>query len=620
MTTTGNIDTITDSELQAARERYRVERDKRLRPDANDQYIEVTGEYESYVADPYVEPGFTRDPVVRDVQVLIMGAGFSGLLAAARLRDAGIDDFAIIEKAGDVGGTWYWNRYPGAQCDIESYIYLPLLEETGYLPIEKYSRAPEIRQHAIRIAQFYDLYPRLLFQTELRELRWDPTDSRWHASTDRDDRISARYVILSNGPVNRPKLPGIPGITTFTGHTFHTSRWDYAYTGGDEGGGLEGLADKRVAVIGTGATAIQCVPHLGRYAEHLYVVQRTPSAVDVRGNRPTDPEWAATLKPGWQRERMRNFNALVNPASLFLGSAPSEDLVADGWTSLLGSTMSASLEAAQSGATGDDVGVAYERADLAHMNRIRRRVDEIVDDPDTAEKLKAWYRTFCKRPTFNDDYLPTFNRPNVTLLDTEGRGVERVTEQGIVVNGVEYEVDCIIFATGFEIGTNYTRRFGFEIIGRDGATLSAHWAQGPRTLHGYYSDGFPNCFFTGLNQNAFTPNFCHILDEQVEHITSVLLEAERRGSHSVEPTADAVEGWVQEIAATQMPFTTELQTTCTPGYYNGEGATGKGKGLLEGLYGFGSDAYFEVVRTWRENGMPGLAFARRDTEVSPNAD
>jgi cyclohexanone monooxygenase len=590
-----------DFDPDALREKYRAERDRRLRPDANAQYVEAEGDFRHYVDDPYVEPGFSRPPLADDVDVLVIGGGFGGLMAAARLREAGVKDIRILEKGGDFGGTWYWNRYPGAQCDIESYIYLPLLEETGYLPKEKYSFAKEIRAHARRIGETFDLYGSALFQTETTELRWLEDETRWLVSTNRGDRMRARYVVMSNGPLNRPKLPGIPGIEGFKGHSFHTSRWDYGYTGGDSEGGLTGLADKRVAIIGTGATAIQCVPHLGRHAKQLYVFQRTPSSVDVRGNRPTDPEWARTLTPGWQKRRMENFNTLVS------GGHQDEDLVSDGWTDII-----RNLGAAVAARKGDkalspqELGREMELADFRKMNQIRARVDALVEDPATAEALKPWYRQFCKRPTFNDDYLPTFNRPNVTLVDTLGRGVERVTEKGLVFDGVEYEVDCIIFATGFEVGTAYTRRAGFEIHGRDGQTLTGYWAGGLKTLHGFYSHGFPNCFHLGITQNTLTPNFPHMLDEQARHVAEVVRQANLHQAQKVEPTAEAEAGWVETIRRNALQ-NLQFRADCTPGYYNGEGRAGDGAGLFDGLYGPGSDAFFKLARDWRDEGkMAGL--------------
>ena len=593
-----------DFDPDALRAKYRAARDMRLRDDANEQYVEVKGDFSHYVDDPYVEPGFTRDPLTEEVEVLIVGGGFGGLMAGAQLRKAGVQDIRIIEKGGDFGGTWYWNRYPGAQCDIEAYIYLPLLEETGYIPKEKYSYAAEIREHASRIGKTFDLYRAACFQTQILDMTWQDADSRWLVRTNRGDAFRARHVIMSNGPLNRPKLPGIPGIDTYKGHSFHTSRWDYAYTGGSSEGNLDRLADKRVAIIGTGATAIQCVPHLGRHARHLYVFQRTPSSVDVRGNRPTDPEWAKTLKPGWQKQRMDNFNILVH------GGHQDVDLVSDGWTDIIRNLLS--MQAAKDAAadlTPEQLEQQVELADFAKMNQVRARVDKVVKDPATAEALKPWYRQFCKRPTFNDDYLPTFNRPNVTLVDTRGRGVERVTERGLVVDGVEYEVDCVIFATGFEVGTAYTRRAGFEVYGRGGKSLTEHWANGMRTLHGFYSHNFPNCFHMGVTQNALTPNFPHMLDDQARHIVAIIKEARLRQAREIEPTAEAEEAWAQAIrdnAAANLKF----RMDCTPGYYNGEGRAGDGNGLFDGLYGPGPIAFQAVVDAWMADGkLSGLRIA-----------
>jgi len=585
------------------RTKYREERDKRIRTDGNEQYVEVKGDFSRYIDDPYVAPGFTRAPLNDAVDVVIIGGGFGGLLAGARLREAGVKGIRMIEKGGDFGGTWYWNRYPGAQCDIESYIYLPLLEETGYIPKEKYSFAPEILAHARRIGEKFDLYRDACFQTTIKAITWSEDECRWIVTTDRGDSMRARFVVMSNGPLNRPKLPGIPGIESYQGHTFHTSRWDYGYTGGDTNGNLDKLADKRVAVIGTGATAVQCVPHLGRHAKHLYVFQRTPSSIDVRGNRPTDPEWVKTLQPGWQKHRMENFNGLVS------GLPADVDLVSDGWTDIIRNLGGLLLRRNQDSALSmEEVGRLAEIADFKKMNQIRARVDELVKDKRTADALKPWYRQFCKRPTFNDDYLPTFNRPNVTLVDTMGRGVERITEKGLVFDGVEYEADCIIFATGFEVGTAYTRRAGFEVFGRGGKSLTEYWTGGLKTLHGFCSVGFPNCFHMGITQNALTANFPHMLEEQAQHITELIKHAKSNEARCIEPTPEAEAEWVATIKSKAMN-NQEFLEACTPGYYNNEGMPAKGFGLAGELYGGGPVEFHEIIRQWRANGeMKGLRF------------
>ncbi|MFF5899683.1 flavin-containing monooxygenase [Streptomyces argenteolus] len=585
---------------EALREKYRQERDRRIRPDGNAQYHRAAGEFGYYDADPYAERNFTREPLHDSVDVVVIGGGFGGLLAGARLRQAGVESIRVIEKGGDFGGTWYWNRYPGIHCDIDSYTYMPLLEEVGYVPKWKYAPGEEIRAHAQEIARHFGLYRDACFQTEVDELRWDESASEWTVRTDRGDRIRARHVVVSSGTLSQAKLPGIPGIETFEGHTFHTSRWDYDYTGGDQNGGLTGLADKRVALIGTGATAVQVVPHLGADAQRVYVFQRTPSSVDVRANRPTDPEWATSLKPGWQRRRMENFLKVVT------GKPVDEDLVDDAWTStarlqekLIPTDSCADIPA-------EERERAYELADFQKMNEIRARVDALVEDSETAEKLKPWYRYMCKRPTFSDHYLQTFNRPDVTLVDTaDTHGVERITQNAVVVGGVEYEVDCIIFATGFEVGVSGVLSGKLPVYGREGASLLQTWREGPKTLHGFYSHGFPNFFQLGPLQNASSVNYVHILDEQATHVAEVVAESRRRRARVVEPTVEAQEEWVATIrrkAAGLHAF----QAECTPGYYNNEG---KPRARSES-YGDGPVAFHELLRNWREgDGMDDVMAA-----------
>ena len=584
----------------ALRDKYRAERDRRLRQDGNDQYVEVTDTFAHYVEDPYVER-FEREPRQDAVDVAIIGGGFGGQLAAARLREAGVDDFLIIEKAGNFGGTWYWNRYPGAQCDIESYIYLPLAEELGYIPKEKYSFAPEILHHAEAIGRKFGMYERTCFQTEVTAIEWNAEALRWTVRTDRGDALRARFVVMCNGPLNRPKLPGIPGVGSFKGHSFHTSRWDYDYTGGDTNGNLTKLKDKRVGIIGTGATAVQCVPHLAETALSLHVFQRTPSSIDVRGNKPTDPEWAKTLAPGWQRHRMTNFNVLVT------GGQQEEDLVSDGWTDIIRNlgTIMQTRKGKQEALSPEEVAARMELADFKKMEQIRARVDSLVEDPATAESLKPWYRQFCKRPCFHDDYLVAFNKPSVTLVDTRGKGVERITEKGVVANGQEYELDCLIFATGFEVGTAYTRRAGYDITGRDGLTLSEKWADGFRTLHGFQTNGFPNAFHMGVTQGGFTANFPHMLNEQSIHIAYMVSQAKNSNVNCIEVSKAAEDEWVDTIKRMSM-FNMKFLQDCTPGYYNNEGNPEQGS-ILGSAYGGGPEAFFQILRDWREEGgMQGL--------------
>jgi cyclohexanone monooxygenase len=541
-----------------------------------------------------VEPGFTRAPLDEDLDVAIVGGGFSGLLAGARLREAGVLSLRVLETGGDFGGTWYWNRYPGAQCDIESYIYLPLLEAMGYVPKEKYSYGPEIHAHAQAIGRHFRLYDGALFQTEVTALRFDEATARWHVATNRGDRLRARFVVMAIGPLSRPKLPGIPGLETFRGRAFHTSRWDYAYTGGDTNGNLVRLADQRIGVIGTGATAVQCIPHLGAWARHLTVFQRTPSSIDVRGNRPTDPAWARSLEPGWQQRRIDNFSILVS------GGFQDEDLVSDGWTDII---RNLSGIAAKDGLGGspEEIMKKVELADFQKMEQIRARVDEVVQDPATAEALKPWYRQFCKRPCFHDEYLATFNRPNVTLVDTQGKGVERIAEHAVVAAGRAWEVDGLVFATGFEVGTDFAQRAGCEIVGRGGRSLSEKWARGVATFHGLLSHGFPNLLLMGGIQSGITPNFTELYNEQSQHVAYLVREGLARGARTLEAAAVAEAAWVKAIQDSGT-FSREFQSSCTPGYYNNEGKPGEGPGWFGGNFGGGAQAFFEILREWRARG------------------
>jgi cyclohexanone monooxygenase len=578
----------------ALREKYRQERDKRVREDGHLQYFQVQGDFARFAEDdPYVEPGFTREPLNDEIDVVVIGGGFSGMLACARMKEAGITNMRLLEAGGDFGGTWYWNRYPGAQCDIESYCYLPLLEELGYVPKEKYSYGTEIFEHSQRIGKAYGLYDLTCFQTRVRELRWDEEIKRWHIITNRGDDMKARFVVMCLGTASRAKMPGLPGIHDFEGHSFHTSRWDYGYTGGDTRGELTKLADKRVAIIGTGATAIQCVPYVGKHAKHTYLFQRTPSSVDLRGNKPTDPEWAKTLQPGWQKARRDNLNDVVS------GAPFEENLVNDGWTEIFTKVMA--IPKSDKPLSPQEIGELMELADFQKMNAIRARVDETVQNKAAAEALKPWYRQFCKRPTFNDEFLPTFNLPNVELIDvSESKGVERITKKGLIANGVEYEVDCIIYSTGFEANGDLRRRVGFDIYGRDGLSLYDHYTDGFRTLHGHSSRNFPNWFYVGISQNAISINITAMLDDQTKHVAYIISEVMGRQAKTIEVTEEGEESWVnvmRSMAAADGSF----QQNCTPGYYNNEGITREAP-KNGGMYILGINKFNALLAEWREKG------------------
>jgi cation diffusion facilitator CzcD-associated flavoprotein CzcO len=581
-------------DVDALRQKYARERDRRLRPDGVAQYVEIAGQFAGFAADPWSDPHFARDPMSDEVDVAIIGAGFGGLLTGARLRELGVQSIRLIDKAADVGGTWYWNRYPGIACDVESYVYMPLLEELGYVPTEKYAKGDEIFAHCRRIAEHYDLYRDICLQTEVNEIRWDPALSRWIISTNHSDAIRARFVAMANGYLQKPKLPGIEGITAFGGHAFHTSRWDYDYTGPD----LTRLSDKRVGIIGTGATAIQCVPHLARSVKHLLVFQRTPSTVDVRGNRQTDRAWSAGLQDGWQRRRIENFQLLT------AGGEADEDLVNDAWTSIV-KKLFVMRQTSVAGMSDEERLRAVDMADFAKMEDIRARVDSIVADRATAEALKPWYGYFCKRPCFHDEYLQAFNRDNVSLVDTRGRGVERITAGGVLVDGAEHNIDCLIFATGFEVGTDYSRRAGFDIVGRGGLTLTDKWRDGVRTFHGLSVHGFPNCFVLSIAQSGFTVNFPYLLDVQARHAAWVIAWGLSHEAAEVEACAEAEAGWVKAVIQ-RCGASAERAKSCTPGYYNREGqANAKTR---QGSFFYGSPTeYADILEAWRARGsLEGL--------------
>ena len=602
---------------EALRAKYRHERDKRLRADGNDQYLEPKGRFAHFLDDPYVEP-VDRAPVFDEVTVAVIGGGFAGLVTGARLKAAGVDDVRIIEGGGDVGGAWYWNRYPGAMCDTAAMVYLPLLEETGHMPTQKYTMAPEIFGHAQRIANTFGLYDGALFSTEVTSLEWEDASSRWIIRTDRGDELRARFVTMGTGPLHRPKLPGIPGIETFARHSFHTSRWDYDYTGGDAAGApMHELAGKRVGIIGTGATAVQCIPPLARAAGELYVFQRTPSSIDVRNNQPIEPEWFATLRPGWQQEWLMNF------ATLQTGGFADEDLVKDGWTDIsqrIRDRVIAEMGAEPGAEFGPEAFKrAYEDSDDEKMTEIRLRVDAIVEDPATAEALKPWYRQLCKRPCFHDEYLQAYNEPGVHLVDTDGKGVERIDATGVWVGGVHYELDCLVFASGFEVGTEYARRSGFETVGRGGRTLSEHWVDGMRSMHGIHMYGFPNLFVVGPSQAAnLISNITHNLVEAGTTIAAVVARALEAGAVEVEVTEHAEEAWIGVLDDTAGFFG---DPECTPGYYNNEGKElGRREQLNTSRYPQGPVAYFQYIDGWRNSGrFDGLEFRSNGSGVQESS-
>ena len=587
---TAGSDHLSPEEL---REKYRIEREKRLRSDGTAQFKTVAGEWADFGRDPFVDPDYTREAVKEETEVVIVGAGFGGMLAAHHLLKAGVTNFRMIDLAGDFGGTWYWNRYPNCACDVESYVYLPLLEETGYMPTEKYVKAYEIFAYCQLLGRTLDLYRRALFQTEVEDMRWDDASKRWHTTTSRGDDLSSKFVIIAGGVLHRPKLPDVDGIRDFKGHMFHTSRWDYSYTGGSPTEKMAKLADKRVAIIGTGATAVQAVPKLAEACKELYVFQRTPALVGKRNNKPTDPAWFASLKPGWQAERIVNFTEAIT------GSQPAVDMVDDEWTKLFWTDTRKLPES-------DEEAAALEELDFANVQKIRDHIANIVTDPETARKLMPWYSQACKRPCFHDEYLPAFNRPNVHLVDTDGKGIHEVGENGPIFEGVEYPVDLLIYASGYEVTSDYHHRLGFDPKGRGGIPLSQAWGDGPSTLQGVLTRGFPNMLMISTVQGAQATNFLHSISTVAEHVAWLVGKAKAEGIATMEPIEAAQEEWFN-LLVSQVFGIARYNAVCTPGYLNREGEVGdmttaRSMAWMTSVMGF-----IDHVAAWRDRGdLAGL--------------
>jgi len=567
--------------------------------------------FKSFRRDPFT-PSAPRDPIHdADIDVAVVGAGMAGVVVGAKLRSSGIRRIRLIDEAGGVGGTWYWNRYPGVMCDVESYIYMPMLEDLGYIPSRKYAFGDEIRRHFEAIAAKYDLVDDALFHTRVEEARWDAATDRWNLRTDRGDELRARYVVVAPGILNLMKLPAIPGMESFRGRSFHSARWDYEYTGGAEREPMTKLADKSVAIIGTGASSIQAVPPLAAAARSLYVFQRTPSAVGIRGNRPTAADFATSLQPGWQMERMLNFQRAVS------GEPIDRDMIDDGWTHHFGP--SHRLPAMTEGMAPADAMRELEELDYSIMEAHRRRVEEIVEDEKKATILKPYYRYICKRPCFHDEYLDAFNSPNVTLIDCPA-GVERITPHGVVVGVREYEVDCIIYATGFEAETTaLPRRAGHTIAGLGGLTLMEKWEHGSSTLFGMMSRGFPNMFFMPCpgQQSVVTVNHTLVTVIGAEHVAGTVRILDDRNVASFDVSEPAEADWCEKIRAGFVDASAVI-TSCTPSRGNFEGDPARAlpeNGSYGGEFGdfFG---YVELLVAWRDSiaagGDGGLELTTRD--------
>ncbi|KIW77302.1 hypothetical protein Z517_09748 [Fonsecaea pedrosoi CBS 271.37] len=611
--------------------KYDEERQKRLRPDGDAQYVDLalSEQFKHYREDPWVDER-SEKVTIKDgehVKYLILGAGIGGLLFAVKLIQAGISasEIRLVDAAGGVGGTWYYNRYPGLMCDIESYCYLPLLEEMDYVPEHKYAYGHEIRKYLNAVADKYHLSDTAMFRTKINTLVWEESSRQWKVGMTKERKsgsqmkidVTAEFVVAASGLILHPKLPAVSGIENFKGASFHTSRWNYALTGGSqENPVLDRLAGKRVGIIGTGATAVQAIPQLAKYAGHLTVFQRTPSSVDIRGQRATDKDrWTSTVAfhPGWWRERNLNLAAHMSGAL----RPDDRDLVNDQSTSCL--SYRGAIGGPDLPSSVEEIPAFVARlhaVDLPRAERIRQRVDEVVKDTKTAQALKHWYTTWCKRPTFHDDYLPCFNLPNVELVDTSGKGVDRLTATGAVVGDEEYPLDILIFSTGFRapgIGSPAFRA-GMKITGRNGKDMDAKWEEAVATLHGTMTHDFPNFFMPGPFQAAATGNQTFALDIMSSHVAHVISQAQAKHPGQkivIEPTKEAEEIWSGEVLKRSIAFAG--MAGCTPGYLNGEGVMdslpmeAKMKIARMSIWGEGIQRFMETLKTWEQAGeLEGL--------------
>jgi cyclohexanone monooxygenase len=550
-----------------AEEQAKYREYKEARQGAAD-YIAMEGEFAKYLEDVYSAAPIERDRLTDDCEVLIIGAGFAALLLWHKLRDIGFHDVRVCEKGGDVGGTWYWNRYPGIACDVESYSYLPLLEEMGYYPTMKFASGFEILEYCQLMAEKLGFYDRCLFHTTVERTEWDEAAGRWTVSTNRGDKMRARYVVLANGSLTTPKLARIEGMETFAGQAFHTSRWDYNVD----------LVGKRVGIIGTGASAVQVVPEIAKVVKQLFVFQRTPSTIDVRDQRVTTREEieAWSQEPNWAKKRRERLARISSGRT----ALKANDDYLSGKVADFRERRQYDRELSP-----QELMERQLNTNFRIMEQIRARVDAIVKDPKTAAALKPYYAYGCKRPTFHDEYLPTFNLPHVKLIDTAPVGVSRINERGVVHDGVEYPVDVLIYATGFQwMGAGSFNM----IIGRDGRSLRGKWGEeGVKTFLGLHSHGFPNLFImSGPQSGGGQFNFTRTMEGQTDYVAWLLKTSRERGNCIIDITKDSEIAYAEHCR--EADIRTQPFRDCLS-YYNGDGNAAPG-----------SLAYYGGPQKWHE--------------------
>ena len=513
-------------------------------------YMAMEGEFSTYLEDVYSADPVPRDALTDECEIMVVGAGFAGLLLWHKLSQAGFTDVRFSEKGGDVGGTWYWNRYPGIACDVESYSYFPLLEEMGYFPSMKFASGFEIFEYCQKMAEKFGFYDHCLFHTTVEKTEWDEDAGRWIVYTNRGDAMWARYLIHANGILTTPKLARIEGMETFQGESFHTSRWRYDVA----------LDGKRVGIIGTGATAVQVIPELAQVAAELYVFQRTPSTIDVRDQRETKQEeideWSH--EPGWARARRKRFARISEGRTAIQAN---DDYLA-GRVADFRKRKQHTTEL-----TREERVQKQLNTNFRIMEQIRARVDTIVEDPKTAAALKPYYPYGCKRPAFHDEYLPSFNKPHVHLVDTAPAGVSRINENGVVHDGVEYPLDVLIYATGFQWMASGLFN---TTLGRDGRTIKETWdAEGTKTFLGIHAQGFPNLFIvTGPQGGGGSFNFTDAIDAHGDYVVWMLSTMRDQGQAIVDIHSQPQEDYAQHCR--QADLVSAPLRDCLS-YYNGHG-------------------------------------------------
>ena len=473
----------------------------------------------------------------RDVDAVVVGAGFAGLYAHHRLRQLGLT-VQGYEAAADVGGTWWWNRYPGARCDVESmdycYSFSPELEQ-DWTWSERYATQPEILRYVNHVADRFDLRRDIRFETRVTGATWDETAQRWHIVTDRGDSVSAQFCVMATGCLSAAKQPEIDGIDAFRGPTFHTGRWPH------EGVDFTGL---RVGIIGTGSSGIQSIPVIAQQAAHVTVFQRTPNFTMPAKNAPLDPESVHARKARYRehRQAMRESRAGVvvpmpEDSALSVDADAREARFAAAWeTGTLYGMVSAY----------NDLLIDRDANDTA-AEYVRSRIRDIVADPEVADRLSPRNHPFgTKRPCLDTEYYATYNRDNVTLVDVRSTPIVEIASAGVRTTTDEYTLDAIVFATGFDAMTGPL--LGPDITGVGGATLRDKWAAGPRTYLGIATAGFPNLFtITGPGSPSVLVNMMVAIEQHVDWVAECIAYLGARGVASIDATVEAEDRWVRHV-------------------------------------------------------------------------